>query len=254
MTVASKQVQANDGKAWSPVLQQYFDQRQGNCEVDGIQAKNKGIDFVVERKDYAICDRKTNEVFRGGRTVQSTFQMEFTSKTNQEEKCELRQTLLTDSHELSLGWSLQGTRRPKYEINNTSSTPRSMFFRIQKGYVHPSGHAFWVEQGTSDVDRVLTVGHFVVNHYSVKDQETGMEMQQVPSSLTFVGEWLSTQGERGRYSVFSEKHQNQNTIWDEEEENAALYGRPATDPAEGFTNVALGRDSSATIEIEFSSK
>ena len=70
----------------------------------------------------------------------------------------------------SNGWSIQGTRKSKGEA----------FYAITEGFVAPSGKAYWVE--TSSYQSLLVSGEYFGGQ--------------------FCGEWLSSSGDRGRYTDF----------------------------------------------------
>lgn len=71
------------------------------------------------------------------------------------------------------GWSIQGTRK---------TTGRD-FFIISEGFVAPSGKAYWVETTRSNYQSILVAGVF-----------RGEEFTDM--------EWLSSKGDRGRYTEF----------------------------------------------------
>lgn len=71
-------------------------------------------------------------------------------------------------------WTISGSRtRPK-----ESTTTSRFFYAIEEGIVMPSGRAYWVERSDKEHD-VLVSGTFY-------------------NSVSFVGEWLSSSGDRGR--------------------------------------------------------
>lgn len=70
------------------------------------------------------------------------------------------------------GWSVQGTRK----------TTGKEFYVISEGFVSPSGKAYWVE--TCSCQSILVCGDY--------------------RGETFMGEWLSSNGDRGRYTDFQQ--------------------------------------------------
>lgn len=70
----------------------------------------------------------------------------------------------------SNGWTIQGTRKSKGKA----------FYAISEGFVAPSGKAYWVE--TSNYQTLLVSGEYAGGQ--------------------FCGDWLSSNGNRGRYTEF----------------------------------------------------
>jgi hypothetical protein len=83
--------------------------------------------------------------------------------------------LITRETDGTAGWTLSG-RRPD-SLGN---------WEIEEGYLSPSGQAYWVEHGIMD-HRILVHGNF----------------GKFAHGNSFLGEWLSSSGERGSFVEFT---------------------------------------------------
>lgn len=146
--------------------------RYGQSMAAGFQQTVKGVASHIHRDGGEPCTKKPESgVFQVD--IRETAISDRKTSTLLHGGLEKRSVLtvqVTPDVE-SGGWSVQGTR---------TTTGKQGFYVISEGFIAPSGKAYWVETGNSE--SILVSGDY--------------------QGDVFSGEWLSSNGDRGRYSDF----------------------------------------------------
>jgi len=133
--------------------------------------------YQVEDRKYGIVDKKTDESFIEGNLYQTRMHLIFQEIKKQEK-------------EDIFGWSIRGTRSCGKEGN----------FTIRDGFVSSLSYEAYWEEEMGSVRRIVK-GHFLVPEKKSKRESNSLD-ESNSSSVSFDGEWLSSDGTRGKFLEF----------------------------------------------------